>query len=149
MAKYPQPFAYFTNKPIDILLDSCDTRQAIFIENSQPLIKAFATILRNGITGVAVVDSQQKILGNISASDMKGMSVSNFWKLDYKIDDLLQDSYYRMPPLRFSPQTPLSDIISEMATKKVHRVYIVDEQQRPQVAVTMSTVINILAKNLM
>jgi hypothetical protein len=53
--------------------------------------------LRKDITGVAVVDNYtHKLLGNISASDLKGLTKENFFKLSLPVDELLQDAFYKV-----------------------------------------------------
>ncbi len=66
---------------------------------SESLIKAFAMIHYHQVTGIAIVNrSDGKIVGNISASDLKGFMKDKRWyeKLQTPVDELLQDAFYRV-----------------------------------------------------
>jgi predicted transcriptional regulator len=88
---------YQFDKTLAELLHAEDKTPIISIKGSQPLVHAFHILLDKSITGLAVVDDNTgKILGNISASDIKGINSNNFFKLNEATDSLLQDSFFRV-----------------------------------------------------
>ena len=79
------------------MLHAEDKAPVVTVKGSQPLVHAFHMLLDKTITGLAVVDNNTgKILGNISASDIKGINANNFFKLNEATDSLLQDSFFRV-----------------------------------------------------
>jgi len=63
--------------------------EVVTVLESEPLIKAFGTIVETQFTGIAVIDSNGKLISNISASDLKGLTVENFNQLNITIDEFL------------------------------------------------------------
>jgi len=117
------------------------------INAKQPLVKAIAMIAQYNILGIAVVDSHGKIIGNISASDLEGITEENFHTLESSIDDLLQDSFYKLPPIFSMGDIMLYELIEMMILKKIHRVYITDAQSIPMYVCTLSTILRIIARS--
>jgi CBS domain-containing protein len=111
------------------------------VEVSKPLILAFSTIVETQFTGLAVVYSNGKLLSNISASDLKGLTVENFDQLRVTIHQFLSNRKTKELVVCRSGDT-MGTVIEKMVNHKVHRVYVVDEQQRPTNVITMTTVMN-------
>jgi len=94
------------------------------------------------ISGMAVVDKEGKILGNISTSDLKRMDTESPEQLCYDIYQSI-DQYIRsvksvkesgfptFEPIFVKPSDYVSQVIRSVNSKHVHRVYIVDEDQKP------------------
>ena len=61
-----------------------DNNAVIKMSADEPLHKAFRLMKDNNINGVAIVDSHEMLIGNISASDLKDM------KFDQKIMQTLR-----------------------------------------------------------
>jgi len=108
----------------------------------QFIIDALTVLERKKISGMAVVDKEGKILGNISTSDLKRMDTESPEQLCYDIYQSI-DQYIRsvksvkesgfptFEPIFVKPSDYVSQVIRSVNSKHVHRVYIVDEDQKP------------------
>jgi len=115
------------------------------VSGDQTLAEAFKTIWESEVTGVGVVDDDGKLIGNISASDLKNCGrTSNelIQELYQPINEYLgfvesEDASTRNPSFSKHPLvvSKLSDttasIFSSIINKRVHRVYIVDDADCP------------------
>jgi len=56
---------------------------------TDPLIKALSTITETQYSGIAIVDSSNKLVSNISASDLKGLTKDKFFTLNIPIQEMI------------------------------------------------------------
>jgi CBS domain-containing protein len=121
------------------------------VNHNERLMNAFHKIFHWKISGLAVVDDHGKIVGNISASDLKFME---FTKPELFFDQLLlpikeffkskEDSLFKnrsLSPVIVKEEDTLEIVISKCLQERVHRVYVVDEAQKPLRVVSLTDVI--------
>jgi len=113
---------------------------------SMPLIEAFSNIVETKFTGIAVIDEQGRLVNNISASDLKGITRDTFWKLEMPIEKILGEKA-KLPPLTCKPNDTFGDTIKRIADCKVHRIYVVDQQERPTNVITLTTIMKIFSQS--
>eukprot|EP00301_Raphidiophrys_heterophryoidea_P026730 c9294_g1_i1.p1 GENE.c9294_g1_i1~~c9294_g1_i1.p1 ORF type:complete len:378 (+),score=99.58 c9294_g1_i1:55-1134(+) len=121
----------------------------------QPVIAALSLILEEGVGGIAVVDEHNKLVGNISASDVHHMitepflflrvsrsfmSVRDFlqWKIDNSAAAKLK------PLVTCTREDSLKHVMSSMVKSRVHRVYVVNASHEVEGVVTLGDVIGAL-----
>jgi CBS domain-containing protein len=113
-------------------------KQVITLEKNVKVIEAFKLIYNQKISGVGVVDNG-KLIGNISASDIKhmGANASHISRLFLPTEEYLalmsqhaKDSSLRAP-LCVSPLQTFREVLSLMVENKVHRIYITNEKMEP------------------
>jgi len=97
---------------------------------NERLIDAFLKIFNFGISGVPVLNEQNRIIGNISISDIKeiGFSAQMFRKLFITTEQFLNSKAIgqSLPSLIWAYNTSyFSDVLSKLRINGVHRVYIV------------------------
>jgi len=124
------------------LLKAC-----IMIRHDSMLANALSVLCDNGISGLALVDLESKLVANFSASDLKGAlpEVFNFfWKptVDYLRNSSVKS---KLPPRAFDMKANLRDIIKTMSDDKIHRVFLTDEMQRPIGVVSCTDLIECLS----
>lgn len=113
------------------------------------VIDAFTTIKDLKLSGLAVVDNQGVLVGNISASDMKSVVVDNLYAdLREPIGVLMERSAEQFErPFRalycFSSDT-LQQVLQTFAAEQIHRLYIVDEGKQLLGVITLSDIIDVL-----
>lgn len=58
-------------------------KEVISIKESQPAVDAFNLMVKEAITGVAIVDDNGHLVGNLSVRDLKAMAPDGglFWRL--------------------------------------------------------------------
>jgi CBS domain-containing protein len=94
-------------------------------------IDAFALMRDKGVTGVAVVDEQKRLVANLSAADLECLYHKRFFWLFMPVVDYIKAAYadrreIMTPPLSVSPETTLETLILKFAGTRVHRLYVVD-----------------------
>lgn len=76
-------------KTIDEVIHPEDKFTVIRVSFKNKLVDAFHEILRTGVPGVALVDQHSgKLVGNISASDLKDITPGTFFQLNNQIEDV-------------------------------------------------------------
>jgi len=111
---------------------------------SATTIHAFWLMIFHKVYGVAITDSNGRLIANISASDVKGLSGKlPFSSLLLPIRDFIRKS--NVPPaLKCTWETPLSSIIHQLSLFRAHRIWVVDTNDIPVGVVTLSTIMDFL-----
>jgi len=118
-----------------------DQKPVVTVRNDIPLIEAFNAILANDISGLAVVDfSTGALVNNLSASDLKGVTEQNFFKLEAQVHQIFMLNYDKKPPVFCYPHNTLGAVISHVEETGVHRVYVVDQHKKPVGVVTLTDI---------
>jgi CBS domain-containing protein len=130
------------------------------VNMNQFVIDAFKQIWDQQVTGVAVVDNEGKLVGNISASDLVRTHVKPVGPL---IHDLYQpikhfnnirtnltEKVYMgdlasYPPITVKSSDSLETIMETVVNNKVHRVYLVDDALAPVGVISLSDIIRTFA----
>jgi len=115
-----------------------DVGPVLAISKGKPLIEAFSHIVENKFHGLAIIDEKGQIVNNISASDAKGLTKENFWNLNLPIEKVL-DLQNKLPPVTCKPDITLGQLLQKLADYKVHRIFVVNEQNQPTNVITLTT----------
>lgn len=121
---------------------------ALTVRDNDPTIKALKLMHSQCISALAVVDEEGRLVGNFSASDLKGAVMTD--------DDMANDPFssFLLPVMQFlkqggmshfpvvscTPQTTLQHILLRLMALRVHRLWIVDENQCPIGIVSLTDV---------
>jgi len=108
----------------------------VSVIETQPLIKALSTIVETQFTGLAVIDSQGKLVGNVSASDVKGLSLETFNTLNLPIRDFVKHK-----PVCIQKGSTMRDVISKIVEYHVHRVFVVDDANKLLNVISLTSVL--------
>jgi len=125
-------------------------RQPITVDCSTPAYKVFLEIHKKCRAGVAMVDSSGKLVANVSASNIKGMTRRNYQLLFRPIIQYLSRDRKRgwwQLPICTTLDTPLGTVVLQFVASKVHRMYICDDENRPVGEVSLTDVMTQL-KNI-
>jgi len=128
---YLKKFPEFTkaaskNKSLNIVTIPIDTKA----------YDAFMSMYDNGVTSLAVTDKNGKLCCAFSASDLKGLKEKDFESLTKPIHEYIGDirKQQGMDPhfvVCATPNTPMNEIFSKMTKSNVHRVFMVDNDNKP------------------
>jgi 5'-AMP-activated protein kinase regulatory gamma subunit len=121
------------------------TGTVVAVSASTPLRDVFATIIKHGISAVAVVDEHYNLTGNLSASDLKGITEENWLDLALPVGTFLAHQH-RSGAACCSPHTTLHEVITSLITCGIHRLYIVNELKKPVGIVSTTDLMKLLAK---
>jgi len=98
-------------------------------------VDAFKIIHSKGVSAVAVVDKNNEIVGNISATDLKliGYNANMFGKLFLNVEAFLKlippNDVFGSGPICVEKTTTFDQVIETMNMAKVHRLYVVDNKK--------------------
>eukprot|EP01132_Coremiostelium_polycephalum_P002001 gene2001-2463_t len=134
-------FAQKTAKELKIV------QPTINIDDKTTARDALNLLHANRVNGIAITDSQSgKLIYSFSPSDLRSITID---KLDYFEDSVL--TYLKRAhqcelekPVIINEQSTLKDIINIMCDHSINRVYMVDENGRPQTVTTVSDVLSAL-----
>lgn len=111
--------------------------RVVTVHGSEPALMAFQKIHDLRVTGVAVVDEKSgKLLANISASDLRligneGSSLSVLYNSCIDYVQLSQNSSHVKALVCVKREATFVEVVQLMDRTRAHRVYVVDEEQRP------------------
>jgi CBS domain-containing protein len=117
--------------------------RVLHVSEHTTTIKAFCHLVRNNVSALAVLDRQQKLIGTISASDLRGITDESLNKLTLPVLDFLQYTERKAPAslIRCSPDEKLDMAINKLVEAKVHRLWVTDENEKPVGVLALSDVI--------
>jgi CBS domain-containing protein len=105
-------------------------------------------LCQSKVSGLALVDSEGKIVSNFSASDLRGLQRAVYsWFNKSTIDFLQHFGMGPKPPIVQSGDTTFKDCAEKLAhlsKERIHRVYLVDNEDRPVGVVSLSDVMPLL-----
>ncbi|KAB1994149.1 hypothetical protein ES319_D13G080100v1 [Gossypium barbadense] len=128
-------------RPIsDMGLPFMSSNEVISIQNDDLVLEAFKRMRDNHVGGLPVVEGpSKKIVGNVSIRDIRHLLLkpelfSNFRQLT--VEDFIstvvstgQEIGRVTTPITCKVDSTLGSVIQCLATKRVHRIYIVDENE--------------------
>jgi len=110
------------------------------------LIEAFNVMMETKFTGLAIIDEQGRQVQNISASDLKGVTKESFWKLEMPIENIIKEEK-KLPVLTCSPKSTLDEVVKKLADCRVHRIYVVDNQNKPRNVITLTSIMKVFSES--
>jgi len=125
-------------------------REVVTVKSTDAAYTAFKKMKTNGISAVGVVDDSGKLVGNISASDVKllGFNLDYFQALAFTATEYLQTvreksgAVEEVVSIREGGSDTVGVVVQKLLDKCIHRLYIVDSQDKP---VSVISLTNILA----
>jgi len=117
---------------------------------NQPLREAFRLIRDKDISAVPVVQDDGRICGNISARDVRLIVSSS--KI-YKLLDMSIKAYLDVvtagkenKAVVCGPDDTMEDVIRSLVESRIHRIYVVDGNDRPLRVVTLRNILKKFVK---
>lgn len=124
-------------------------RPTLTIKPDTSLLDALELLMDKKSSCLGVVDEQGKLIGNLSASDLKGIRFldDGFNLLKSKVWDVLNEfSKKSTNPVTVKVSNKFSDIIRMINDKNIHRIWVVDEAGAPITIITLTDVLKFLHK---
>jgi len=109
-------------------------------------IHAFYLMYYNKVSAVAIVNSEGTLVANISASDLRGLSNSSVATLFLPVCDYLIKAH-DLPkyPMTCKYYTRLDMVLVRMGIFRVHRLWLVDDFERPIGLISLSDIMKRIA----
>eukprot|EP01126_Amoeba_proteus_P031262 TRINITY_DN3071_c0_g1_i4.p1 TRINITY_DN3071_c0_g1~~TRINITY_DN3071_c0_g1_i4.p1 ORF type:complete len:328 (+),score=35.79 TRINITY_DN3071_c0_g1_i4:128-1111(+) len=111
-------------------------------------IHAFWCLYFNKVSAVAIVDPQGRLLGNISASDIRGIGgARRFSTLLLPIGEFcqLEGPDFVRPAIHCTQNSTLGFVIEKLVSNRIHRIWVV-EDKKPIGLVSLTDVMKLLVK---
>lgn len=146
-----------TKKLFELGLPVMKPRRLFKVNEDVPVLKAFQLMRRKGIGGLPVVDaSETKAIGNISIRDVQYLLTAPEIYKDYRsitakdfltiVRTYLEEQHEASPMLRSvitcKRSDTLKDIILRLDSEKIHRIYVVDEEDKLEGVITLRDIIS-------
>ncbi|KAK8567255.1 hypothetical protein V6N13_105235 [Hibiscus sabdariffa] len=147
-------FDCITARPIsDMGLPFMPPNEVISVQSDDLILEAFKRMRDNQVGGLAVVEGPgKKIVGNVSIRDIRHLLLkpelfSNFRQLTVKdfisiVVSTGQEVGRPTTPVTCKVDSTLGSVIQSLATKKVHRIYVVVDENEVIGVITLRDVIS-------
>jgi CBS domain-containing protein len=150
----PTPFLEVTSRDLMKIPVRC-------IPEATPLREAARLLHRAGISGAPVVDGEGRCIGVLSSSDFvtwagkDGNGNGNAiyfiapWGETIAIDDFPENEirrYMTAQPVTVAPTALMGEMAQKMVDAHIHRLLVVDAQNRPQGIVTSTDILAAVAR---
>ncbi|ORZ34865.1 hypothetical protein BCR44DRAFT_119895 [Catenaria anguillulae PL171] len=136
-------------------------KDIIYVKSFQPVLEALQSMQANRVSSVAVVDASDRLLGNISATDVKHImrhlrygvlfeSCAQFIggvKTRQMLENAGKDT---VPVIQVSPNASLSQVLRLLVVTRVHRVWCTQQDshasnfQSPVAVVSLTDILRVL-----
>lgn len=125
-------------------------KEVISIKESQPAIDAFNLMVKEAISGVAVVDDMGHLVGNLSVRDLKVMAPDGglFWRVYGSAKNFLDKLHTEYAgsgrPATIQTCTvndTLKTVITKLAANRIHRLFVVNDRNIPIGVVSLRDVL--------
>jgi len=96
--------------------------------------EVFSELGELGCPGAAVVDQSGQLIANLSASDLKGITRRNCMVLDSTLENFLMKDRKRgwwVKPVTVDTGDTLLQTVLQFVCSRVHRMYLVDDDNKP------------------
>lgn len=116
----------------------------VTMSNKAQAILAFWSMYFSRVMAVAVVDENGRLVGNVSASDIRGLGSE-----EKPFSSLVQaiSTFSPSPlPITCTLSSTLYSVISLLADHRIHRVWVVDDAGKPIGVVSLTDVLKVLER---
>eukprot|EP01094_Clydonella_sp_ATCC50884_P017472 TRINITY_DN305_c0_g1_i1.p1 TRINITY_DN305_c0_g1~~TRINITY_DN305_c0_g1_i1.p1 ORF type:complete len:355 (-),score=164.05 TRINITY_DN305_c0_g1_i1:395-1429(-) len=136
------------NKPVS---DMAYTRGVISVKEDSLTIEAFQKMVEEHVSGLAVVNGDGQVVGNISLRDLKGIHTDGrvFWRLYHPVDRFLAflkeefQKKHGIPKevVAVTGSTTMREVIALMVKHRIHRVYVKNAVDAPAGVISIKDVL--------
>jgi len=101
------------------------------VREDAAVVLALSVIANRRVSAVPVLSVDGKLVGNFSASDLRGIGSEDYPNLLRPIKEYLsQHNFKSLFPITCSASETLENVLCKMVATKVHRVWVVDSEKR-------------------
>jgi len=126
------------------------SKNVLSIKDTQKVIEAFKLIVTHKVTGVAVVDDNGQLQGQISISDIRNITTSGemlprLYETYHPYRKILVEKYNAPPKMITVPTgVTLSQVIDTIVTNSLHRVFVVDKDNHLISVITLTDLLKLV-----
>jgi len=110
----------------------------------------FDFMISKNVRSVGIVNpNDNDLVANLSLSDLKGLNEQNFENLAKNVFEFLLATHEApRPVISCSPSDTFDDVLSLMIDNKIHRIYVLDNQQHPSSVISCLDILNFAVQHL-
>jgi CBS-domain-containing membrane protein len=125
------------------------TRKIFDMKDNEVAITGFQRMANEGVSSLAIIDKDGCFVSNLSQSDLRGLTSNLIQRVRMPVLDFLKEAHQgAVPPVvGINEETPLCDVMTKMLESKVHRVWILDSNNKPTGVISMTDVIRLFYNN--
>jgi len=128
-----------------LAINNLNPKHPIFVRIDTAFIDALELLYANRISGLALVDEDYHLCGNLSASDLRGLAPFSFDFFNRSVLNFLakgsKESNQRVGPVYCKTDSNFLEVIETAVREKVHRVYLTDSLGHPQGVISLVDII--------
>ena len=114
------------------------------LKSSESVIKAFKIMNKHGFSAIPIVGNDNQIVGNFSNADVKGFCKETIPSFNQKIQYYLEkQSESSLNPITCKLEDTFSSVLEKLS-KGPHRIWVIDEQNRPHSVVSMTDIFKLM-----
>jgi len=117
----------------------------VAMSHKNSAVEGFRKIYRQGVTAIAIVDDNDKLVGTLSSSDVRGLKLDQLPNVLEPVLEFLRKQYpHPRISVTVTAQAGLKEVMEKFLAGKVHRVWVIDSTNRPIGVVTMTDVLKVI-----
>jgi CBS domain-containing protein len=109
-----------------------------FISVNESALAAFQKMKQQNVHALAILNEDGKLVGNISASDLRNIDVEKLAHVNKSVVQFLESIGRKWVPVTGKPRTLLEEAMSIATVAEVHRIWVTNEQEKPLGVLTLS-----------
>jgi len=116
------------------------------VEESTLAIAAFHKMWLYDLSCVAIVNSCGELLANLSITDLKAVTQSNFGHLLDPVGLFLSTQVWapKLPPITVSPSSTFETVLLLLAACKIHHVWVTNDKNHPTRVISAGEIVRFL-----
>jgi len=117
----------------------------IMITIDSTFADALLSLCNNKVSGIALVDSEFKLTGNLSASDLRGVDPACFEFFNGSILQFLSKQSSGAKPTKFLKEgSTFKEVTEELIADRIHRIFIITPTGFPKGVISLIDIISVL-----
>jgi len=126
--------------------------KVISVHSNNTALDAFKLMISEKVSGVAVVDPEDKLVASLSSTDLKGSLNPNLFHdlhlpvplyLEKSIPDLF-DKKNSQQPISCTNETSIYELLHKLTSNRIHRIFVVDSENRPIGVLSLCDIISMM-----
>ena len=118
------------------------------IPGSDSALQGFRVLALKKLVAAPVVDEQGKVITTLSTNDLRGVASHHLKKVLLPTTQFLSQMRGEvMFPVTCLPTDTLKECLTKIISAKVHRLWIVNEEQQPVGVLTVTSIIRLFKEN--
>jgi CBS domain-containing protein len=148
LLKEKDAFAHIASKTIEEL-NLCN-KPLISVKEGDRVIEAFKLMVTNNVSGVAVINDKQQLVGQISSSDIKcisltGEMVPRLYETYHHYRKILIQKY-KAPEITITVplKANLSEVLETIINNRLHRVFLIGKDDHAAGVISLTDILKLL-----